>query len=565
LLTGSGREPIKCWEWLDCGHSDCGSHDSEDLRCWLNPHSRCFENGFSLTERLSARCFECPVFSANAERASGKRCADGAVLETLQAVFAESADIGNRFHDLETQSRVESRRVELLSEVGKALQSTMDIDRLLLVILTAVTAGHGLGFNRAFLMLVDEDESRIKGRMAVGPAEVGEADRIWKSMAADDKGLGHILSRAPEAAGPYNKRIARMARRLVLPLDGANKVSKSIAGGESFVVRGAARDPEVRYIAEALGSDHFVIVPLLAEGKGLGAIIADNFVTRREITEDDMRILETFASQAALALLNASLHTDLRNRLEDLHRAHDELRKNHLQILKAQTQVALGGLTSTLIHDLRAPLVSIGLMARSAAADLGEDHAMKARLEEIAEKALEVEQRLDAGAGSAGREPERVEPVDVGALVHDAMGLLAGLMLKNGVEGTVRLEAGPAVLTGSPLELRQLMLNLIQNAVEAMPGGGTLAVETSRQGRLLKINIKDNGPGIPADLWPRVFSAFFTTKPEGLGLGLFSARRIANKYGGKIEMQTEEGVGTCFTVLLPLSRPAPGEGGSGTR
>ena len=127
-------------------------------------------------------------------------------------------------------------------------------------------------------------------------------------------------------------------------------------------------------------------------------------------------------------------------------------------------------------------------------------------------------------------------------------------MMRLGVESVVKFNAGDVDLKGSAIELRQLILNLLQNAVEAMPGGGTVTVETCREGDMLRIDITDTGQGIPEDVRPKIFSAFFSTKSEGLGLGLFSARRIVNDYGGRIAMESKEGTGTCFTVLLPLRK-----------
>jgi signal transduction histidine kinase len=554
LSSASGRGPIRCWEVLSCGKEACGAHQSDDLRCWLAGNNHCFDNGYSLTERLSGKCFECPVFAANRGRSTGKRYSDRAVLDTLDALFTESIDLSGRFHILDEQARGKSFQVELLSEVGRALQSTMEIDRLLMVILTAVTAGNGLGFNRAFLLLVDREDNTVKGRMAVGPADPGEADGIWKAMASEGKSLGGILSKLSREVREQHGRINDIAKRLVVPLEGANKVARSLTAGESFIVCGAHQDPECRSVAGILGSDHFVIVPLVAEGQKLGAIVADNFVTGRRILEEDRRILETFASQAALAILNASLHAHLQSRLRELHRAHEDLRKNHLQLLKAQTQVAVGGLAATLIHDLRAPLVSIGLMARAAAADLKEDHTMRARLELIAEKAVEVEQHLEAAGKSTRSKSGRADTVDIESTIQDSLGLLGGLMMRLGVKSEVRSGAGRVAVTGSAIELRQMMLNLLQNAAEAMPGGGVVTVETSKEGDRLRIDVRDTGQGIPPDLRSKVFSAFFTTKSEGLGLGLFSAKRIANQHGGCIEMESKEGTGTCLTVLLPLGK-----------
>lgn len=539
---------------LSCGEDGCVAYRGEDLRCWLTGDSMCFSNGLSLAERLEKKCLACPVFGANRSRAKGKRFSDGAVLDTLDALLVESADLAGQVRELGIKARGKAGQVELLSEVGKALQSTMDLERILHIILTAVTAGNGLGFNRAFLMLVADSENRVKGAMAVGPADAGEADLIWKAMEKEGESLGGILAKLSGRAGRGDRRIAGITERLVVPLEGANKVARSLREVRSFIVSGASQDPEARDIAQVLGSDRFIIVPLIAEGKRLGAIVADNFVTGGEIREADARILETFASQAALAMLNASLHNDLKCRLQELHDAHEELRRNHLQLLKAQTQVALGGLAATLIHDLKAPLVSIGLMARAAAADLEEGHSLRSRLDQIAEKALGVEQHLEAAGESARRDAGRVEEVNIEELVRDSLGLLRGLMIRLGVKSVVKFNAGDTVLKGNTIELRQLILNLLQNAVEAMPRGGTVTVETGRDEDMLRIDVRDTGQGIALELRPRVFSAFFTTKSEGLGLGLFSAKRIVHEYGGRIEMESEEGTGTCFTVLLPVAK-----------
>jgi signal transduction histidine kinase len=561
LPSDAAQPKSRCWELIACTRHECEVRRDENLFCWLADVGPFSGNGFSLAERLSERCVACPVFRANRDRALGKRRADRSIIATLDAVFSESLDLSGRVRNLEAHAGAKSRQVELLSEVGKALQSTMDIDRLLLVILTAVTAGNGLGFNRAFLMLVDKQNNTVRGRTAVGPADVAEADGIWKAMEKEGKNLGSVLSALSRQGAGQGRGIIETARGLELPLDASNIVGRSIIEGESFIVRGPREDPGAGYLARALGSDQLIIVPLVAEGERLGAILADNFVTGRDITGEDRRILETFASQAALALLNASLHNDLRSRLEEIHAAHEDLRQKHLQILRAQTQVALGGLTSTLIHDLRAPLVSIGLMARSAAADLGKRHRLRARLEQISEKTLEVEQYLETVGRSARTVPGRDDTVDIESVIGDALGLLRGLMLRLAVKADSRFHARGAFLKGSAVELRQMILNLVQNAVEAMSGGGTVIIETAREKDLLRIDIKDTGPGIPADLRPRVFSAFFTTKSEGLGLGLFSVKRIVNEYGGRIELQSEEGKGTCFTVLLPLgNKPAASRG-----
>ena len=100
--------------------------------------------------------------------------------------------------------------------------------------------------------------------------------------------------------------------------------------------------------------------------------------------------------------------------------------------------------------------------------------------------------------------------------------------------------------------LKQVMLNLILNGLQAMPGGGTLTIEAARGRDGLMLAVADTGDGIPPEALPRVFDPYFTTKAKGLGLGLAIARRIIEEHGGKIEVESQPARGSRFSVILPL-------------
>jgi hypothetical protein len=552
--TLSGH-PIRCWEWLKCGRAACKAYQSNDLRCWLLPHTSCLDGSTKAKERLLAECSACAVFAANRERASGKRLADRAALDTVDVLLAEVLEKASRLDTAQAEARGKSVQVTLLGEVGRALQRTMDLEEILLVILTAVTAGDGLGFNRAFLLLVDETTSTVRGRMAVGPSHPREAALIWKAMDKEDRSLGEILSGLTARARDRSDGITRLAERLVFPLSGeGNLVARSLAEGRSTVASGARDLPEAREIGEILGNDHFLVVPLVAEGKQLGAIIADNFVTGRRIRQEDVRLVETFASQAGLAILNASLHRKLQERIAELEQAHEELTHNQLQLLRAERMLTAGGLAATLVHDLKAPVISIGLMARAAASGLAGTSPVRETLERICQEILRIEDYLKHFARSAGRSAGKTEQVNVSHLVRDSLGALRTVMARGQVESAVNLAHGDRRVAGNKAELRQVLINLLYNSVEAMPEGGKITVSTGVDQGMLRISVADTGKGIPDDLKARVFSPFFTTKAEGSGLGLVIARRTVTNYGGRILLESGEGVGTCFTIYLPVTK-----------
>ena len=555
--------PVRCWEYISCGRPECTAHGTDNVACWLLPDSRCFDRATCLTERLSIKCVACPVFLAHRTRAVGLRTSDGAVIDTMDGLLAECSDLLTGARVLKEELKTKSAEVTLLSEVGKALQSTMELDDLLMVILTAVTAGDGLGFNRAFLLMLDDQAGVLAGRVGVGPSHPGEAAAIWGAMRHEARSLGEILSATSYGGRREARGILDLARRLSFPFDASsNIVARSLEEGKTLTVHEAHESPEARELARLIKSDSFIVAPLVAKGRKLGAVVADNFVTGRMISRGDVRLLETLASQAALAILNASLHSSLQRKLGQLQEAHRQLMLDQLQLMRAERLVAAGGLASTFVHEIRTPLVSIGIMARAAAADRFEEHKVRETLEKIGQEIVNLENSLTHLVKSAGGAAHASEAIDVSDLIYESLDLLAGLIGEAGIETGLELRHGQAKVMGSMVELRQMLLNILHNSVEAMPGGGRLLLRTEVEGPLLKVCVKDTGCGMPEHVSQRVFSPFFTTKRGGSGLGLVIARRIADDHGGRLTFETEEGAGTCFHILLPAILQEPEEADS---
>jgi signal transduction histidine kinase len=127
-------------------------------------------------------------------------------------------------------------------------------------------------------------------------------------------------------------------------------------------------------------------------------------------------------------------------------------------------------------------------------------------------------------------------------------------MAKSGVESATDLAHGDHKVAANRAELRQVLINLLYNSIEAMPDGGKVSVSTAVEQGFVRISVADTGRGIPEELKARVFSPFFTTKAEGSGLGLVIVRRTVTNYGGRISLESTEGAGTCFTIYLPVAK-----------
>jgi signal transduction histidine kinase len=238
------------------------------------------------------------------------------------------------------------------------------------------------------------------------------------------------------------------------------------------------------------------------------------------------------------------------------------------ELIRAQRFESLAMLAGGLSHDLRnllQPLLLAGESLRGRA-----DDPQVARLGELVrdcgKRGLEMVQSMLSFARGA----RRAEQVRLGALM-DALGLL----LQGSVPRTIRMgmavDAPELVFAGNHTELQQCLLNLCLNAIQAMPEGGELRIETAQQrldpeffqpgeephsGRHLRLSVIDNGPGMSREVLARLFEPFFTTKENGTGLGLVSCRRIVASHGGVMRVDSEPGRGTRFDLYIPLQEPS---------
>jgi len=221
------------------------------------------------------------------------------------------------------------------------------------------------------------------------------------------------------------------------------------------------------------------------------------------------------------------------------------------QLRRADRLSALGELSAGMAHEIRNPLGSI----RGTAEILqdGIDPAdpryefTRILIREVDRLNRVVQDFLDFA-----RPPTPLRgSVDPVAVLREVLQLTRQLALKNGV--TVALEAMTATATvaGEEEQLKQAFLNLVLNALQAMPAGGSLTVAAASGEGELVLRFSDSGPGIPAELLPKIFNPFFTTRREGTGLGLAITQRIISAHGGRIEVASDPGVGTTFTVVFP--------------
>jgi PAS domain S-box-containing protein len=200
------------------------------------------------------------------------------------------------------------RRNEELTKilfVSSAVRSTLELNSLLRMILTVITMGEGLGFNRAVLFLIDEDENTLKGVMAVGPSSYEEAWQIWSSMAKEKKTLFDVLDELSKKEFESDSFLERLCKNISIPLDENTPIVRAVKEGKVFNIRDIQKEDADTIIVQQLGSQAYAVVPLISKDKAIGAVWVDNFYTKKPITDQDINFLKGFADQVAGAIENA--------------------------------------------------------------------------------------------------------------------------------------------------------------------------------------------------------------------------------------------------------------------
>jgi len=444
----------------------------------------------------------------------------------------------------------------LLQEISQAMLGTLDLPRLLHAILTGITAGGaaGLGFNRAILMLVDEQAGLLKAEMAVGPGSVQQAQAIWAELSGRYRTLQDFLQDYDSLPPPDQRPLAQLVEKLAVPLsDTAHLPMSALASGETVHVLDAENDPRVNpEFAALLQSKEFVVAPLLVGEKRLGVAVADNFVTGKVIRGSDVHLMTSLANQAALAIDRAQLYREAQERAEALARALEELKAAERELLRHERLATIGQVTAAVAHEIRNPLSTIGGFARSIARDPEEVERNRRNAQIIVEEVDRLEQLLGGLLDLSRAESPQLERQPLLPLIRDILEATAEQYQRAGITVRQNLPAELPEVEVDANQFRQVLLNLLRNAVEAMPEGGLLEVSAAQTERGLEVSIRDTGPGIPEQSLEHIFDRFFTTKPTGTGLGLAVARKILDAHHAQIEVESELGAGATFTVILPL-------------
>ncbi len=247
---------------------------------------------------------------------------------------------------------------------------------------------------------------------------------------------------------------------------------------------------------------------------------------------------------------SVGIFKDLRERL----RMERELQKTQQALLQSEKLAAMGRLTSQIAHELNNPIYGIMNTLELLKTEISPESKRRKILELSLSETQRLSEMLRNMLSFSKPEEEKRRPVKMNELIEGILLVMEKQMRESNIKVETSFDDEIPEVMASTNQMRQVLLNIIKNAKEAMPKGGTLAIQTTKGDKHILIHVRDTGVGIPEEIRNKIFEAFFTTKQKvkGVGLGLSVCYGIIKDHGGEIKVESEEGRGTTFTIRLRI-------------
>ncbi|MEW6664278.1 MAG: ATP-binding protein [Thermodesulfobacteriota bacterium] len=423
------------------------------------------------------------------------------------------------------------RQLMAIQETGKAILSVLDLEALLTVILNLLA--DACQIHRALIMLVNEKEECLEFTHAVG-----------------------FSGEVPEEVKKYRVPLGRLS----------NMLARVASTGQAEYI------PEVKAAGLREGNalltfgkpTSIYVVPLITRSKVIG-VIATDAVGEDGVPEETRETLRIFAPQIAIAIENARLYKTLQEQME-------EVRRSQALLSRAEKFSFLGNLSARLAHEIKNPMTAIGtfiqLLPQKYDDEDFRNNFYKIALEETKRVNNLITELLDL----VKTRECHFEWRDLHDLIERMVLLVSPQSKAKHIEVVLRFDPQAERLWMDTEKMKQVILNLLSNAVEFTPERGRIEISTRmeedpKRGRSLRIEIADNGIGIQASVMDKIFDPYFTTKHKssmhnGTGLGLFIAHQNIQDHGGTIEARSQVEQGTTFIVTLPVNSRQGEDGGT---
>jgi len=346
-----------------------------------------------------------------------------------------------------------------------------------------------------------------------------------------------------------NKLLNRITQRLI-PVMEKEDVFSIIAEELKSTIRISRIDVETENLesgyADVAKNKNNVVIPLSSSSGPEGKIILGPKTSEDAYNDRDLTLFRSIRLQAVAIFDRIRPYETIKKEFEANEK---KLYETEKQLERSARLASLGTLTAGVAHEIRNPMSVL----RSKAQKLENKLEDKAFLKEYAALSIKhIDRILNIIKGmldqSKSHEAE-TKPININTLIEESLAYFAITKIN-----VVKNFSDCPQIQGDPIRLSQVFINLIQNAIRAMPEGGTLTISTAPENGEIIIKVADTGKGIAAENLEKIFNPFFTTWNEGVGLGLSTTHRIIADYKGRIEVKSQEDKGTTFTIYLPVKK-----------
>jgi signal transduction histidine kinase len=431
------------------------------------------------------------------------------------------------------------KELSLLYRMSNTMLSTIRLNKLIHLTLTALTAGPAPFFDRATLFLNNQRTGVLLGMLGVTRES---SPPLSFRQGGDDVLAGRWDITDKDMTAQREAAFCREVMAMRLRLDGEPNVAVQSVLEKTLIHVPGEAGKGGRSVAMAAS-------PLIAHGRAVGAVMVDNALTRTPISQEDLRFLQLFTNQAGMAIENSMLF----NKLEDANRQLSEAQEN---LLQKERLAAIGEMAAGIAHELKGPLVSIGGFAGRLKKKLANETQEWQNANLIVGEVRRLEGVLSEILAFSKKSTICYSRCNVADIVKETLTVVGPPLEEKRIAVSVKLPRKELALIGDAQQLKQVFINIILNSLDAMKNGGKLIIEASgydldgNDGVCVKI--VDTGGGIPLEAMNSIFTPFYTTKQTGTGLGLPIANRIITSHGGKIQFTNTPGKGVEFRVILPM-------------
>lgn len=508
----------------------------------------------SKQQRNLEKCCECHRFLSELKKL---RDDDNPLAPVLTSFLAEFRRQKAQIQSLVSFLDSKTLEIRFLHELGYVLQSSVDLDEVLSVALTAITAGKGFGMNRAFLLLADRGAGLLRGYLGIGPRNIEEASQAWNEIAQNDMDLQALAQNFRlNKLSSERAKFHDLLEQLTVPLSNKEHILiKALDGKHPIMVEGAFQHPDVPpELARLLGVDTFLLMPLVSRNRRVGMIIADNCITHRTITEEDMRSLESFGFPVAFAIERASLYDKLQVELNRVTEAGKKLKEQQELIVRMENMALVGRITSSIAHSVRNPLMIIGGFARSMLKNSPESDPRRTFIESIVAETRQLEGVLDEILNYSDSLYPTRDFWDVSQLVETALRDTADILTSLGY---ATIYSPGHDLPPVYIDFKQLsycLRTVLQNDINGIGTDRTIALSSQSGQDCVIVRIEDHSRHISQAELDHLLVPFSETRDLGTGLGLALCKTMLEKQGILFVAQGDMHDGIRYTITLPTRK-----------